>query len=296
MHVIELSKATYYRWKGTGGRRSPSGGHQPRSNWLLEWERTAIIAYKRAHPELGYRVLCYRMLDEDVVATSPATVYRVLCQAGLSSAWTAVAQTRPSKGFDQPTGPHQQWHTDIAYINVAGTHYFLVSVLDGYSRAIIHHELRLHMETRDVEIVIERTLEKVDPSDRGNLRIITDNGSQFIARDFKVFMRLHKINHSRIRVGYPQSNGKIERWHKTIKNECIRREALTDYEEACAEIDRYVQEYNTKRLHSALGYLTPADYLRGQDHVERRHQERTDKLEAAKQQRKRIHLSMASVA
>ena len=130
--------------------------------WLLPEEREAIIAFKRQHPEIGCRRLTYMMIDEGVAAVPPSSVYSVLAQAGLSSRWTPPGGSS-KRGFDQPERPHEQWHTDIAYLNILGTHYFFISVLDGYSRAIIHHEVRLDMTTTDVEIVIERALEKLPP-------------------------------------------------------------------------------------------------------------------------------------
>jgi len=156
--------------------------------------------------------------------------------------------------------------SDIAYLNILGTHYFFISVLDGYSRAIIHHEVRLDMTTTDVEVVIERALEKLPPG-TPRPRLITDNGSQYISAEFKAYLRERDISHSRARVRHPQSNGKLERFHKSLKGECVRQTAMADLEEARRLIAQYVEQYNTKRLHRALQYLTPDDYLQGSEHV-----------------------------
>ena len=118
----------------------------------------------------------------------------------------------PSKkgtGFVQPLRPHEHWHVDVTYINICGTFYYLCSLLDGYSRTIVHWEIHEAMTERDVEVIIQRAREKfpgVHP------RIISDNGPQFIANDFKAFIRLCGMTHVRITPGYPQSNGKKERF------------------------------------------------------------------------------------
>jgi transposase InsO family protein len=158
------------------------------------------------------------MLDADVVAVSPSSVYRVLKQAGrLDRHWQ-----KPSKkgtGFVQPLAAHDHWHVDMSYVNVAGTFYFLTSILDGYSRSIVHWELREGMTECDTEIVIQRAKER-HPDQRP--RIISDNGPQFIAKEFKEFIRIHGMTHVRTSPYYPQSNGKLERWHGSLKRECIR--------------------------------------------------------------------------
>ena len=126
LKVLGLSKATFYRWAKNGGKLEMANNRRmPKSHWLLPWEKEAITAYKRKHPEVGYRRLAYMMLDEGVVAVTPSSVYRVLKEAGLSSKWTPAGGGTSRQGFEQPIRPHEQWHTDIAYLNILGTHYFL---------------------------------------------------------------------------------------------------------------------------------------------------------------------------
>lgn len=288
LRLVELSRATYFRWAQDGGRKPTPEIHPPKSHYLLAEEKQAIIAFKREHPEEGYRRLAFMMLDEKIAAVSPASVHRVLQDAGLSSRWTQPAAEAHRKGFIQPTRPHEQWHTDLAYINVAGTHYFFISVLDGFSRSIVHHEVRQDMETRDVEIVVERALEKLPPNSR-RPRMISDNGPQFISIDFKSYLRERQVSHSRTRINHPQSNGKLERFHGTLKQECVRREPLTGLENARRTIAAYVETYNTKRLHSALNYLTPWDYLQGAEHIQSRLVERRKLLDEARELRRLAH-------
>jgi transposase InsO family protein len=142
----------------------------------------------------------------------------VLQQAGLLSRWKGKA-SRKGTGFEQPPQPHQHWHIDVCYINLSGTFYYLCSVLDGYSRSIVHWDLRESMKEAEIERILERAKEKYPEA---KPRIISDNGPQFIARDFKEFIRISGMTHVRTSPFHPQSNGKLERWHKSLKTECIR--------------------------------------------------------------------------
>ena len=120
-------------------------GHVPRDHWLEEWERQAILRYHEANPLNGYRRLTFMMLDEDVVAVSPSTVYRVLRTAGVLDRWHP-GPSKKGTGFHQPDHPHAHWHIDISYLNLAGTFYYLCMILDGYSRWIVHWEIREAMK------------------------------------------------------------------------------------------------------------------------------------------------------
>jgi transposase InsO family protein len=180
----------------------------------------------------------------------------------------------------QPLRPHQHWHIDVSHINVDGTFYYLTSILDGYSRAIVHWELGETMKEQEIEVIVQKALEK-HPGVRP--RIISDNGPQFIARDFQQFIRIVGMTHVRTSPYYPQSNGKLERWHGSLKRECIRPACPSSVDEARRRITAYVDRYNTVRLHSAIGYITPADKLQGLEQVI--FQERDRKLEEARLRR-----------
>jgi transposase InsO family protein len=262
----------------------------PRDHWLEDWEKRAIVEYERQHPIEGCRRLAFMMLDDDVVAVSPTTVLRVLKQNGRSRP-ASPPNPRKGKGFHQPDRPHRDWHTDISYLNVAGTFYFLISVIDGYSRMVLHCEIREKMTEFDTELVVQRTREKF-PGEHP--RIITDNGPQFIARDFKDFIRLMGLTHVRTSPYYPQSNGKLERWHGSIKRECIRPACPESLEEALRLVSSYVDDYNHVRLHSALGYITPVDKLNGLEAVI--FAERDRKLEEARERRKQARRAATEVA
>jgi transposase InsO family protein len=223
-----LGTSKFHDWKHRYGKVNEHNGLVPRDWWLEDWEKRAVVEYHDRHPLEGYRRLTVMMLDEDVVAVSPASVCRVLKQAGRLDQ-RRFSPSKKGTGFVQPLVPHEHWHVDVSYINVSGTFYYLTSVLDGYSRYIVHWEIRESMTERDIETIVQRALER-HPDEKP--RIISDNGPQFIARDFKEFIRLTGVTHVRTSPNYPQSNGELERWHASLKRECIRPTAASSLDEA----------------------------------------------------------------
>jgi transposase InsO family protein len=256
---IDVGASKFHDWRRRFGKVNEHNAWVPRDHWLTEDEKECIAAFARAHPLEGYRRLSYMMLDTDVVACSAASVYRTLRKAGLL-AGASPNETKKGKGFVQPLEPHQHWHIDVSYLNLCGTFYFLCSILDGCSRFIVHHEIREKMEDSDVQTIVQRAREAFP---NAHPRIISDNGPQFVAKDFKEFIRIAGMTHVKTSPYYPQSNGKIERWHKSLKGECLRPQVPLSLEDARRQVSRFVQLYNQDRLHSAIGYITPKDRLEG---------------------------------
>ena len=277
---IGIGRSKYHDWIARFGKVNEHNAWVPRDHWLTDDEHERIRAFARRHPLEGYRRLTFMMLDADQVACSPTSVFRVLKAAGLLAGHTP-APTKKGTGFVQPLKPHEHWHVDVSYLNIAGTFYFLCSLLDGCSRFIVHWEIREKMEESDVETIIQRAREAC-PDARP--RIISDNGPQFIAKDFKEFIRIAGMTHVKTSPYYPQSNGKIERWHKTLKGECIRVLTPLSLDDARRLVTDYVAHYNTVRLHSAIGYVTPKDKLDGRDQAI--FHDRDRKLAAARERRK----------
>jgi putative transposase len=282
MPWLGITRSKYHDWIARFGKVNEHNAWVPRDHWLTEDEIARICKFARENPCEGYRRMTFMMLDADVVACSPASVYRVLKKAGLLAGQSPNV-TKKGTGYVQPLTPHQEWHVDVSYLNIAGTFYFLCSILDGYSRFIVHGEIREKMEEIDVETILQRAREKF-PGEHP--RIITDNGPQFIAKDFKEFIRIAGMTHVRTSPYYPQSNGKIERWHKTIKGDCIRVKVPLSLDEARRIVAEYVQHYNHIRLHSAVGYVTPNDRLLGNDVAI--HAARDRKLIEARERRKQM--------
>jgi putative transposase len=287
---LGLGTSKFHDWRKRYGKVNEHNAWIPRDDWLEAWEKQKILDFHDRNPLEGYRRLCFMMLDKDLVAVSPSSVYRVLKQAGrLDRRW--LKPSKKGTGFVQPLTAHQHWHLDISYINLSGTFYYLCSLLDGYSRYLVHWELRERMTEQDVETIVQRALEHY-PGVRP--RIITDNGPQFIARDFKEFIRLTGITHVRTSPYYPQSNGKLERWHGSLKRERLRMAPPGSVEEARRMVTVYVEHYNQVRLHSALGYVTPADKLAGKEQLI--YAERDRKLEEARARRAAARQAARQVA
>ena len=177
---------------------------------------------------------------------------------GLLNPWNKKRTTSKGKGFNQPDKPHKHWHVDIKYIFFGGKFYFLISVIDGFSRFIVNHGLFEDMKTETITTLIQEAKDKYN---RVSPRIISDNGTQFISKEFSKFISFVEFTHVKTSVGYPQSNGKIERFHGTFNQEFYKTTPLIDFVSAKEKINRYIEKYNYTRLHSSLYYLTPSDFI-----------------------------------
>jgi transposase InsO family protein len=276
-----LNRFKFLDWRRRKGTKNQHNSPVPRSHWIADWERQAIIEAYPDHVRDGYRRFAYILLDIGEVCVSPSTVYRVLSDADLLRHWNRKVSSKGT-GFIQPLRPHAHWHIDISYLNISGTFYFLCSVLDGCSRAILVWDIQSSMPEGSIEIILQRALEKYPGH---NPRVISDNGPQFIARDFKEYIRVSGMTHVRTSPYYPQSNGKIERWHGTLKQDCIRPKTPLTLDDARRVVGEFIDHYNNVRLHSAIGYITPAAMLEGR--LAAITAERTEKLELARQRRMR---------
>ncbi len=262
-------------------------GQQPKQHWLTPEEREAVIRYAQryigSHQYYlhdGYRRIAYMGIDENAFACSPTSVYRILKKEGMLSQWKHKRSSRKGMGYIQPLEPHKEWHTDIKYINFRGTFLFFISIMDGYSRYIVHHELKKSMTERDVEIVLQKAIEKYPDK---KPKLISDNGSQYVSKDFQSYLKEVGLQHIRTSVSYPQSNGKIERFHRSLEEECLRTTSMINMEDARKQIAGYVEHYNNHRLHSSLFYLRPIDFLNG--NIDELLQARQAKLDQAVENR-----------
>lgn len=289
LNLIGINQSKFYSWTNRFSKPNFHNSSLPKSNWLLEDEKQALLSYAKKHTGEGYRRLTYMMIDENIAAVSPSTTYRLLKGYGLLDEWNTVKDQKKGSGFVQPKHPHEHWHIDIKYVNFHGTFLFLITVIDGYSRYIVHHELRTSMQEIDVEITLLKALDKFPGV---NPRIISDNGTQFVSRDFTEFLRISELEHVRTSRNYPQSNGKIERYHRTISEECLSKKSMINLDDARQQISKYVDFYNNQRLHSALFYLAPADFLFGR--VEEKLQIRETKLHEAKINRYNVRLNQVA--
>ena len=289
LHHLGLSKARYREWtkRAAAARLADRRPVAPSRDGILVEEKQAVLAYALAHPKDGYRRLTWQMIDADVAYLSESSVYRILQDADLLARWPRhrSAGIAPAK----PTQPHERWHTDLMYLRIADSWYFLVTVLDAYSRYVVHWELLATMTAADVRLVLQQALERTG----AHPRLVTDNGAQFTAGEFKDLVRRFALEHIRIRTYHPESNGLVERFHRSTR-EAVADEALENLSRARGVIGAWVRHYNEERLHAGLGYLTPATYYRGDPAARRA--ERHAKLEHAKAERQRINTERLKTA
>lgn len=270
-----VGRSVYYDWRDRQDIGNRPSGVPRRPERITDKERDSILDYARSHPGQGYRRLAYMMIDENVAAVSPASVYRILKAGDLLG-----RSPRPSAkgtGFKQPNKAHSHWHIDFTYLNLSGTFHFLCAVLDGWSRAVLAWEVAPTMTAGDAEIVLQKARE-AHPEARP--KVISDNGRQFVGREFTTLLGIAGFSQATTSPYYPQSNGKIERFNGSLKNECIYPKTPLDLEDARRVVGEFVDHYNGSRLHSATGYVAPADMLAGRQN--QIHKSRDQKLAKAR--------------
>lgn len=279
---LGLARSTYRAWGARAGRAAladrPTGA--PLLDAILPDETVAVVAYALAHPQDGYRRLAWQMVDADVAYVSPSSVYRMLADADLLYRWRRAGHAGAAPA--PPTRVHERWHTDLMYLRVGDGWYFLVTVLDAYSRYVVHWELLATMTAADVRCVIQHALEITG----AHPKLVTDNGTQFRAAEFRDLVRRFAVEHIRIRTYHPESNGLVERFHRSTR-EALGDEVRRTFERARRLVGEWVRHYNEARLHAGLGYLPPAEYYRGDPAARRR--ERQAKLARGRAERRRLN-------
>jgi transposase InsO family protein len=297
LRALGVSRASYYRWRREAEREKtlPPEPIKPVQVYeATDEEKRAVRAYALKHPAIRHRELAWRMLDEEVAALSPSTVYRILKGENLVSPWRR-RKKRTKEEAEKAQRPDEVWASDLMYLTVGGRQYFLLSFLDEYSRQIVHHALVPNMEAATVSVealaAIETFLEEREGEipPQGMPRLRSDNGSCYISREFRGVLDEHGLGHQRIKPHCPEENGIIERSNRTLR-EALEGEELTDLLQARDVMARIVVWYNSQRLHSALGYLRPIDYYRGQP--ETLHAARRQKLSAARHRRREMNLKL----
>jgi transposase InsO family protein len=293
--ALSIAPRSYYRWlKEEAWAKSRAATVLPPvpPYEALSEEKQAVIRYARQHPELRHRELAWRMVDENVAFLSPSTVYRVLKEANLVCPWRRRAKRKRALE-EKATGPDQRWSTDLMHVQVGGRVYYFVAFLDEYSRYIVHHEMLLGMDGLTVSLAAQKAIETLPTGPEGKPaatpEIRSDNGSCYISKEFRVVLQENGLGHHRIQPHCPEENGLIERANRTLR-EGLEGEELTDLLTADKVMARLVRRYNAERLHSALGYLAPWEFYRGEP--SRRFEERRVKLFQARHHRRERNLEL----
>jgi putative transposase len=265
---LGIAKSTYYRWRQWqwGDVLEPhSGGVGRPWNRITPEEGVKVLAVARDFPELSSRQLAAWITDNASFAVSESTVYRILRREGLVKR-QETQLTAANEYHTKTTRPHQMWATDASYFRVVGWgYYYLVTVMDDYSRFILAWELQKDMSANSLIEVIQKAVDATGMTDvpvEDRTKLLSDNGAGYVSRAFRDYLHLVGIRHILAAPFHPQTNGKLERYHQTIKREVnqIPYELPGQLERAIAD---FVDYYNYRRYHKALGNVTPADVLYG---------------------------------
>lgn len=290
LRELGISRRSYHRWVKELQAKS---GLKPKSEdmgnvyKILPLEHDLIIEWAIKWPNLRHRELAWKLVDSGIVCVSPSVVYRVLKEAGLIKKWDLSDGKNYRADKEKAKRPNQRWQTDICYVKI-GRRYYLVFFIDEYSRYIVHWELLLSMDGDSVGLAAQVALDKCKviglPPE-----IQSDNGSAYISRDFKMVLSQMGVGHQRIHPHCPEENGIVERTIRTIKEKYTQME-FESLEDARDRITNIIRWYNEERLHSALHFLRPIDYYKG--NPDELLEIRRQKLTQARQKRKEKNLEL----
>jgi transposase InsO family protein len=263
---LGLPPATYYRWhhrKAVGSLADRTAAVSQRRTWPpIPQEIESVRSYALEYPQIGYKRLTWQMIDDDVAYLKPYQVYEILKEHSLLR-WGKNGASETLNRPPEPDHPDEVWHIDLMYLYVNPRWYYLVDIIDGYSRFLVNWSLNLTMESDTVTMTVQAALDRLEHRIEGEPRIVRDHGSQFISHEWRHFVEGSGITDIKTRVAHPESNGKLERLHRTHREEGLTEETLTGYYAALDAMERWGKYYNYKRPHSAIKYLVPADYYRG---------------------------------
>ena len=265
LEQLQLPAATYYRWRARAQEgRLADRVVIPHYQALppTPEEVAAVRAFALDHPATGYKRLTWLLVDKNVAFLRPYQVYRLLSTEDLLCR-RPVSAPEALKRPPEPDHPDQVWHVDLMYLYIRPRWYYLVDILDGYSRFLVHWRLNLTMAADTVTLTAQEALDRLPHRLPGEPQIVRDHGSQFVSAEWRMFVQASGVTDIATRVAHPQSNGRLERLHRTHREEGLVGEAPDDYYQALEGMAGWSHYYNYERPHSALHYLRPEDYYRG---------------------------------
>ena len=281
--LMQLSPRRYYRWKknyeqdGISGLEDQDSGPDLPYNKILPAEREAILEAADDYPDLKHRKLVPKLADEYSVSVSASTVYRVLKEDDqIKRRDVSAEDNSPNEDFDYtPDEPNELWQIDISYIPIVDHDFwYLISALDDYSRRIMNHVLSPTMGTDDLIGVIDDGILDYELAEDPP-KFLTDNGTQMTSNAFKEYVEGLEVDHLRAAYNHPETIGKIERYHRTVKDENVFPKGYDDPYAAKKGIKEFIHYYNYERPHQALGQVTPHQVYTGEAE---RIKERREKL------------------
>jgi len=290
LQELGISRSTFYEWyhryskNGYDGLKQRSKEQKVFWNKVPDKERQKVVETALDKEDLSPRELAYHITDNQGWFISESSVYRILKSRGLITSPAYIVMAAADEFKDKPERVHQQWQIDFTYFKIIGWGwYYLATVMDEYSRYIIHWELCKQMETTDAERVVRKAIEKTGLKKDERPRLLSDNGSCFISAEFQAFVNDELNSHVRGAPYHPQTQGKIERYHRTMKN-VVKLENYYFPGDLRRQLHLFVEYYNNQRYHESLNNVTPSDvyFKRDKQILEQR---KATKLKTLKQRR-----------
>jgi putative transposase len=263
LEKFEISSSQISRWQQEKiGKPSLINPYK-----ILDEEVQKVIEYRTSDDDnrnLGYRKFTWRMVDENIVFLTESAVYRILRYFKLLGKAFKEKDGALKEYKNKPLYVHHHWHTDIAYVILGGIHYYLIFMLDGYSRYLLSWELMTDMSKTSVDIFIQKTIDKYPKAEP---MIIHDNGSQYISHEFKQILFENNCKDVPARLKHPETNGKAERFVGLVRSEALRPNSPSYYGEGKRVIENYVHDYNNNRYHAGIRFLKPVDVFNGRGEI-----------------------------
>ena len=301
LRQLGVPPATFYRWYDRYQRGGPEAladrPSRPDRIWnrIPDAERAGIIDLALAEPELSPREGAVRFTEQRRYCVSEASVYRLLKAHDLITSPAFIVVKAADEFHSKTTATNQLWQTDFTYLKVIGWGWFYLStVLDDFSRYVIAWKLCTTMAAGDVTDTLQMAL-TASGCDQARVRhrprLLSDNGPSYIADELAKWLAEHSMDHVRGAPCHPQTQGKIERWHQTLKNRILLENYYLpgDLE---AQVEAFIGHYNHQRYHESLRNLTPADVYFGRGQTILLDRERIKRQTI--QQRRLIHQQHAA--